>query len=433
MKRFRFLAVSRRVFRDLRNDKRSLAMILIAPVFAMFIFGLAFSGEVSDVRIIVVNQDQGAGAGAPSASEEIISNLNREVLNIAFEDDADAAVQQVRDGDAFAVIIFPEDFTESVLSGGTAAIELELDKSNINVANSITKTVNDALLATMKEVGKQLPITINTVAVYGADAEFMDFFVPGIMAFVVYLITTLLTLVTFVGERTSGTLDRILATPLTEREVVMGYAVTFSIVGTGQALLLLVIGILVFKITVVGNILLAFLVIALLAVVSQALGILLSSTAKREAQAIQILPFVVLPAFLLSGIFWPVEAIPAWLRPLSYLVPPTYAVDASRSVMLKGWGINSIWIDIIALLAMAKNVPIGVGYSRREGNRFFFEIGVNRIIFPAEWQDKDKPLEWITAEYTKAIERFVREDPSQYWWLHRRWRHRPKEEPEAVQ
>jgi ABC-2 type transport system permease protein len=353
MKRFRFLAVSRRVFRDLRNDRRSMAMILIAPVFAMFIFGLAFSGEVSDVRVIVVNQDQGAGAGAPSASEEIISNLDREVLDIVFEDDADAAVQQVRDGDAFAVIVFPEDFTESVLSGGTAAIELELDKSNINVANSITKAVNDALLATMEDVGKQMPITIDTVAVYGADAEFMDFFVPGIMAFVVYLITTLLTLVTFVGERTSGTLDRILATPLTEREVVMGYAVTFSIVGTGQALLLLVIGILVFKITVVGNILLAFLVIALLAVVSQALGILLSSTAKREAQAIQILPFVILPAFLLSGIFWPVEAIPTWLRPLSYLVPPTYAVDASRSVMLKGWGISSIWIDIVALMAMA--------------------------------------------------------------------------------
>jgi len=357
MKRFRFLSVTRRVFRDLRNDRRSLAMILIAPVFAMFIFGLAFSGEVSDVRVIVVNHDQGVTTGAGgetvSAAEEIISNLDREVLDVVEEDDIDQAIQQVRGGDAFAVISFPEDFTSSVLSGGAATIELDLDKSNINVANSITKSINEALLATMDEMGKQLPITINTVAVYGAEASFMDFFVPGIMAFVVYLITTLLTLVAFVGERTSGTLDRMLATPLTEREIVMGYAVTFSIIGTGQALLLLIIGILVFKITVVGNILLAFLVIALLAVVSQALGILLSSTAKREAQAIQVLPFVILPAFLLSGIFWPVEAIPAWLRPLSYLVPPTYAVDASRSVMLKGWGISSIWIDIVALLAMA--------------------------------------------------------------------------------
>jgi ABC-2 type transport system permease protein len=144
-----------------------------------------------------------------------------------------------------------------------------------------------------------------------------------------------------------------LATPLTEREIIMGYAATFSVIGMGQALLLLVIGILVFHITVVGNVLLAFLVIALLAIVSQAMGILLSSTAKREAQAIQVLPFVVLPAFLLAGIFWPVEAIPTWLRPLSYLVPPTYTVDACRAVMLRGWGISKIWIDIVALLALA--------------------------------------------------------------------------------
>jgi len=82
----------------------------------------------------------------------------------------------------------------------------------------------------------------------------------------------------------------------------------------------------------------------------------------------------------------------------------------------------------IGLLAITNNVPIGVGYSRRIDNRFYFEIGVNRIIFPQEWADKDDPLGWVTAEYTKAIEEFVREDPSQYWWLHRRWKHRPKGE-----
>jgi len=100
-------------------------------------------------------------------------------------------------------------------------------------------------------------------------------------------------------------------------------------------------------------VLIAFLAIALLAVVCQALGILLSSLANRIEQAIQFLPFVVLPAFLPSGIFCPVEAIPVWLRPLSYLVPPTYAVDACRSVMLKGWGLDMIWTDIVALIMFA--------------------------------------------------------------------------------
>jgi KDO2-lipid IV(A) lauroyltransferase len=82
----------------------------------------------------------------------------------------------------------------------------------------------------------------------------------------------------------------------------------------------------------------------------------------------------------------------------------------------------------IGLLAITNNIPIVIGYARRIDNRFFFEIAVQRIIFPNEWADKQDPLRWVTAEYTKAIEDFVREDPTQYWWLHRRWKHRPKEE-----
>lgn len=364
MKRIRFLTVTRRVFRDLRNDKRTLALIVIAPLFAMFIFGLAFSGEVKDVRVLVVNQDQGAqvvpGGKAISVSDKIISNLDRGVLDVKQSTDENAALKQIKDGNAFAAIIFPPDFTRSVVSGAqspsggeNATVKVLLDKSNINVANAITKTINDSLLKTIDSVGRKPPVSVDAVAVFGKNAKFMDFFVPGIMAFVVYLITTLLTLISFVGERTSGTLQRMLSTTLTEKDIVLGYAVTFSLVGMAQALLLLVVAILVFHITIVGNVLLAFVAIALLAIVSQAVGILLSSTAKREAQAIQVLPFVILPAFLLAGIFWPVEAIPSWLRPLSYIVPPTYTVDACRSVMLKGYGIEKIWIDLVALLAMA--------------------------------------------------------------------------------
>jgi|SRR5450756_1003323 len=359
MKRIRFITVTKRVFQDLRNDKRTLALIIIAPLFAMFIFGLAFSGEVKNVRVLVVNQDHGVHK-ALSVSDKIISNLDRAVLDVKQSGDEGAALKQVKDGDAFAAIIFSADFTRSVMSGTqgsstgeNATVKVLLDKSNINVANAITKTINDALLKTMDSVGKKPPVSIDAVAVFGKNAKFMDFFVPGIMAFVVYLITTLLTLISFVSERTSGTLQRMLSTTLTERDIVLGYAVTFSIVGMAQALLLLVVAILVFHITIVGNVLLAFVAIALLAVVSQAVGILLSSTAKREAQAIQVLPFVILPAFLLAGIFWPVEAIPSWLRPLSYIVPPTYTVDACRAVMLKGYGIGKIWIDFVALLAMA--------------------------------------------------------------------------------
>jgi len=99
-----------------------------------------------------------------------------------------------------------------------------------------------------------------------------------------------------------------------------------------------------------------------------------------------------------------------------------------KGIFVDFFGRKASTYKSIGLLAITYNVPIVVGYSRRVDNRFYFEIGVNRIIFPEEWAEKDNPLEWVTAEYTKAIEEFVTEDPSQYWWLHRRWKHRPKNE-----
>jgi KDO2-lipid IV(A) lauroyltransferase len=101
--------------------------------------------------------------------------------------------------------------------------------------------------------------------------------------------------------------------------------------------------------------------------------------------------------------------------------------DAGRKgIFVDFFGRPASTYKSIGLLAITYNLPIVVGCSRRIENRFFFEIGANRVILPHEWADKDDPLTWITAEYTKAIEAFVREDPTQYWWLHRRWKTQPR-------
>jgi KDO2-lipid IV(A) lauroyltransferase len=103
-----------------------------------------------------------------------------------------------------------------------------------------------------------------------------------------------------------------------------------------------------------------------------------------------------------------------------------------KGIFVDFFGRKASTYKSVGLLAITQNMPIVVGYSRRIDNRFYFEIGINRIIFPEEWADRDDPLKWVTAEYTKAIEEFVREDPSQYWWVHRRWKRRPKEEREKL-
>jgi len=103
--------------------------------------------------------------------------------------------------------------------------------------------------------------------------------------------------------------------------------------------------------------------------------------------------------------------------------------DAGRKgIFVDFFGRKASTYKSIALVAVTQNVPIGVGYARRIDNKFFFEIGVNRIITPDQWVEKDDPVYWVTQEYTQAIEEFIREDPAQYWWLHRRWKHRPKNE-----
>ncbi len=357
----RAFAVTKRVLRDLKNDRRQLALIFIAPLLVISIFGVAFTGSVKDVRVVVVNGD--TAVGNSSLSDKIISNFDTSVLNVAYANSESDAVGQVQNGSASAAIVFPSHFTQSVVaraSGQTSVapanttITLLADKSNPNVSDPIIATVNTAVAQTIQGLGRQAPVSVDSSnAVYGANAQFIDFFAPGIICIAVWQLTTLLTLISFVGERTSGTLFRLLASPLKESELVVGYAVAFGIIGIAQSAVLLSAAVILFHVTIVGDVLLAFGVIALLAIVSEGLGIMLSSFARREAQAIQFLPIVVLPAFLLSGVFWPIQAIPEWLRPVSYVLPTTYAVEAVRSVILRGWGLDKIYPDVIALLIFA--------------------------------------------------------------------------------
>ena len=359
----RSLAVAKRVFHEMRHDRRTVALMLFAPIFAMFIFGLAFSGEVQDVKLIIVNDDHGMDAGQSKVmiSEQVAGSIDENAVTIERAASLDKAIGMVEDGEAYGVLYFPANFTRDLMMKlnnstyeGNSNILLKLDKSNVNVWTALAQEVNKAVMDTMEERGQQFPISVDTSdAIYGSNADFMDFFVPGIMAFVVYILTTLLTLLTFVGERTSGTLERIMTTPVRASEIVLGYVITFSVVGMIQAATLLIIGIVVFDVLIVGNVALAFLVIVMLAIVCQAMGIMLSALAQREAQAIQFFPFNVMPAFLLSGIFWPLEAIPYWLRPASYIIPVTYAINATRAVMLKGWGLSRIWPELLALAGFA--------------------------------------------------------------------------------
>lgn len=360
----RSLSVARRIFLGLRHDPRTVALILLGPIVAMFVFGLAFSGDVRHVRVGVVDLDAGMELpfiGTMSLSARIVDNLDPAVIEAVEVESEAIAESMVRDGKLAALVVFPEGFTENVhraldgsASGASARIRIRLDRTVFNVAAAVTRSFMDAVMTTVRESGRELPVSVDTDdPIYGRGASFMDFFVPGVMGFAGFMLTALLTILSFVAEKRGGTLDRLLATPLSEGELVAGYAAAFGLIGVVQALLLLGVAVAAFNVMIVGTVALAFFIIALLCVVSLSLGILLSTLAESELQAIQMIPLIVLPSFLLAGIFWPVEAIPPYLRPLSYLIPPYWAIDACRSIMIRGWGIGRIYPHALVLAAFA--------------------------------------------------------------------------------
>ena len=358
----RALTVSQRIVFSLKNDIRTLVLIFFAPIIAMFVFGLAFSGDVQHVKVGVVNYDEGFSipfTGNISISANIINNMDKDAVDIIYLETEKDAVRMVKEGQIYGAIIFPPDFTGNLyvkmnklpLYSQEAKVRIRLDRTIFTVANAVVQTFINAMMVTIEQTGNKLPIKVDLDdPIYGKNAKFMDFFVPGIMGFASFFLTALLTILSFVGEKKTGTLERLLATPLTESELITGYTIIFGIIGIIQSILLLSVATLVFHITIVGNIFLAFIIISILSIVSLSLGILLSTLAKNEIQAIQMVPLIVLPTFLLAGVFWPVEAIPLWLKPLSYIIPPYYAIDACRSVMIRGWGIEKIWINLVSLI-----------------------------------------------------------------------------------
>jgi len=173
------------------------------------------------------------------------------------------------------------------------------------------------------------------------------------MGLAAMMVTFMLSIISFVHERSAATLDRLLSTPVTEGEIVAGYALAFGLVGLIQSIVIIAAAVLIFQIVVEGSVLLALGVVFIFGVGTQGLGFLLSSLAKNEFQAIQFFPIILFPSILLSGVFWPIEAVPELIRPVSSFVPLTYAVDGLRSVMIRGWGPGQIWGDLVVLIGFA--------------------------------------------------------------------------------
>jgi len=362
MRLSRVLAIAKKNLRSLKHDRRTVGFLVLMPLLMITIFGYTFGGTVKNIDVYVVNLDQ--ASSDQSMSNAVVQNLSaRETLHVVriatTAEGVSVATEKVRDADIWAAIVFNETFSQdlanaSTAGGGTPAIiSLIIDGTNPNIVSAVSNEILTVVRIVLGAKAFVAPITIAQDLIYGQDARFIDFFAPGVMGLAAMLVTFMLSIISFVHERSASTLDRLLSTPVTEGEIVAGYALAFGLVGLAQSCVIMTAAVLLFQIQIVGNVLLALLVIFMLGVGNQGLGFLLSSIAKNEFQAIQFLPLILFPSILLSGVFWPMEAVPTLLRPVSYFIPLTYAVEGMRSVMIRGWSIDGIWLELLILAAFA--------------------------------------------------------------------------------
>ena len=362
----RLRAIVRRVVQEIRRDRPSLALLFIVPI-AMtgLITFIVRESQAPTVEVVIVNE---AGARGIAVESVLRSALEAGDVTATEAPDVAAARTMVEDGDASIAIVLPADLGED-----TATITLITNGLDPAGDAAQVAVVRQALVdAAASAAGARLP-TISHVTVYGVPSDDpIAPYAPAIVAFLAYFFVFILTGVSFLRERTGGTLERLMATPVTRGEVVVGYILGFGLFATLQVAVLMTwvlgtvhvpaigplpefsIGL---GIAMAGDPLTAFLVVLLLALGAVSLGIFLSTFARTELQIMQFIPIVMTPQFLLSGVLFPVSTLPDVLQPFVGLMPVTFAVDGLRQVFVAGAGLSSPvlrWdIAVLSLVAVS--------------------------------------------------------------------------------
>jgi ABC-2 type transport system permease protein len=290
-------------------------------------------------------------------AEELLSAL-RDHEEIEFRElDLNQAEAELLEGSLDAVMVFPEDLSKSLLGGEGARLEIVVEGSNPGQAQAIPLALGAILgqeALALRPSGPTLDLETETRYLFaGEQYDFLDSFGPVYITVFVYFFVFMLTGVSFLRERTQGTMERLFATPITRAEIALGYMFGFGLFALVQSAVILFFTIYVVQIQNVGNLALVLLLLGILAIGAVNLGIFLSTYARTELQVIQFIPIVIIPQILLSGMIVPVDDLPRILNFVAHLMPLTYANQAVTDVMIRGYGLSEVAMDLVILLAFA--------------------------------------------------------------------------------
>ena len=347
-------------FIQILRDPRMKAVIFIMPVVQLMVFGYAVTTDVTHVPTAVYDLDNSV------ASRELIARfVESGYFDVVANVESPRHARELMDrGDVGAILQMSRGFGDALRVGRTAQLQLIVDGTDSNTAGivldysaKITGRFSQNVLLTRYTRLKGPALTpgrveLQTRAWFNENLESRNFYVPGVIAIIVMLITLMLTSMAVVREKEIGTMEQIMVTPITPAEFILGKTVPFALIGFADVILITVVGVFWFGVPIRGSLPLLFLATALYLMTTLGVGLLISTVSHTQQQAMMSTFFFYFPAVLLSGFMFPIENMPQAIQWLTYLNPLRYFLVIVRGIFLKGVGPAILWPQMSALAFM---------------------------------------------------------------------------------
>ena len=348
----RFLALVRKEINQILRNKQLLILLIIPPTVQLLLYGFALNPDVHDLKLGVVDYAN------VSASRELVSALteNRIFVVESYPATEQELSRQVETGKLTAGIVIPPTFKRNLSQGKTAEIQAFIDGVDANTAGiasgymtQILQQFNFSLAGTQAAP----PVKPEVVFLYNPGLTSSWFFVPGVMGLVLTLIGSLVSAVTVVREKDTGTLEQLLMTPAEAWEILLAKVVPLFVLLMGDVFLALSLGRLVFGLPFRGNLLLFVVLSGLYVFVGIGVGIMLATVSKSQQQVVLTAFFINLPMVQTSGAIAPIETMPTFFQIVSLLNPLRHYITIVRGILLKGVGLEALWMHALALAVIA--------------------------------------------------------------------------------
>lgn len=357
----RFWAILKKEFIQIRRDKASLGMAVVMPVLMLFLFGYVVNTDVEHLPTVVWDQSMS------SDSREIIEAFrNTNYLDPDQYAQGYAQVEEKLDSaQARVAIVIPPDYGKKLEGGDQATLQVLVDGSDPTVAraalsavqvlglNESLKVQSERLLAQGNASVGTMPVNFETRVWYNPDMKSRVFNIPALIGLILQNVIAMLTSFSMVREKERGTMEQLVVTPIRSLELLLGKLLPFVFIGFVSLSMILAFGIFWFGVYPKGSIALLVLLSTLFLFTVLAIGLLISTIARTQLQAMQMTFVLILPSILLSGFIFPRETMPKLLQFLGGLLPLTYFLDIVRGIFLKGSGMQYLWQDTLALIAFA--------------------------------------------------------------------------------